>query len=117
MMMRSLLSTSRLTRSLLYRSPASFCVEWAPLDPRKHNVMNHNPHNMYLEVYEYGHYPEWVHISSVASRAYEPHVLTVLAQSLSARLVPPPIHRANRSLPSSSSPKRTGPGVASFQKT
>jgi hypothetical protein len=30
---------------------------WAPLDPRKHITMNHNIHDLYLDSWEYGHYP------------------------------------------------------------
>ena len=49
--------SSKISLNLL-RSPVryGFCVNWAPLDPRKHNTMNHNVHNMYLDLYEYGQY-------------------------------------------------------------
>ena len=76
--------TSRVcTRSVSY----GFCVGFAQLDPRKHITMNHQHHNMYLDSYEYGEYPDWVHIGSIAPRTYEQQVISILASSLSEKLV------------------------------
>lgn len=60
-----------------------FCVHWAPADPRKHVTMNHNVQNMYLDLYEYGEYPDWVHNCSVPARTYEPQVVNIIASTLS----------------------------------
>lgn len=65
----------------------SFCMYWAPLDPRKHNTMNHNPHNMYLDRWEYGQYEDWVLNCSAPPRTYEPQVIDIIAKSLSEQLV------------------------------
>jgi hypothetical protein len=40
-----------MTRAVVY----NFNVNgWAPFDPRKHTTMNHNVHDMYMDLYEYG---------------------------------------------------------------
>jgi hypothetical protein len=87
------------------------------MDPRKHTTMNHNPHAMYLDLYEYGHYPDWVHICSQSPRTYEPQVLSLLASALSARYVLPPPPRHSPSLPNSSSARRPESGAASSART
>lgn len=57
MMMRAVKLTG--LSSLLRKTKFGFCLNgMALLDPRKHNTMNHNHHNMYLDIYEYGQYPE-----------------------------------------------------------
>jgi len=49
--MNKIIST-RLGHILLNKTISyKFCYNWAPLDPRKHNTMNHNVHNMYLDLY------------------------------------------------------------------
>lgn len=81
-------SASRVASNVFNRAIAyRFCVNFAPLDPRKHITMNHNHHNMYLDTYEYGQYPDWVHPCSIAPRTYESNVVNILAQSLSDHLV------------------------------
>ena len=85
---------------------------WAPMDPRKHTTMNHNPHNMYLDLYEYGHYPDWVHVCSKAPSTYQPQVLSILAATLSKRYVPASPPRAKTSPPSSCSPRPAEAGNA-----
>lgn len=111
--MQSSVKVSRLASGLLRQAVAfKFCVDWAPMDPRKHTTMNHNPHAMYLDVYEYGHYPDWVHICSKAPSTYQPQVLSILAAALSARYVLLPAPRPRPSLPPSSSPTPTAPGLA-----
>ena len=77
------INPSRIASSIFARANVyHFNVNWAPLDPRKHITMNHNLHNMYLDQWEYGKYPDWVHIHSVAARTYEPQVLNLLASTL-----------------------------------
>jgi hypothetical protein len=116
--MQSSVKVSRVASGLLRQAVAfKFCVDWAPMDPRKHTTMNHNPHAMYLDLYEYGHYPDWVHIGSQAPSTYQPQVLAILAATLSARyvlLVPP---SARPSLPPSCSPRATAPGLVCSART
>ncbi len=79
---------SRVASSLLCRAVTyNFCVDWAPLDPRKHTTMNHNPHNMYLDLYEYGQYPDWVHVCSEAPRTYQPQIVNIITAVINARYV------------------------------
>ena len=87
--MMKALSASRAASGVLSRAVSyRFCLfGWAPLDPRKHITMNHNHHNMYLDLYEYGQYPDWVHIHSVPARTYEPVVIDTLVAALNQRLV------------------------------
>jgi hypothetical protein len=107
-------STARLASSLLLRANAyRFCINWAPLDPRKHNTMNHNPNNMYLDLYEYGHYPDWILIGSQPSKTYQPQVLSLLAHTLSTRYVSNIKHRTKLSPLNYYSPKSTDPGINS----
>lgn len=81
-------SASRLASNVVNKAIAyRFCVNFAPLDPRKHVTMNHNHHNMYLDIYEYGQYPDWVHPCSTAPRTYESQVINILAQTLTERFV------------------------------
>ena len=58
-------------RSLTYRPAAGFCLYKGYLDPHKHNTMNHNIHNVYIELYDVGVYPEWVVNQSEPARTYE----------------------------------------------
>ena len=59
------INTSRIAGNIFRRANAyNFCIYFAPLDPRKHTTMNHNIHNMYMDLWSYGKYPEWVHIGS-----------------------------------------------------
>ena len=44
--------------------------------------MHHSFNTMYLDLWEYGQYPDWVHISSVPPRTYEPQVLAITANAL-----------------------------------
>lgn len=61
----------RAGRTLLMRPSAGFCLFKAYLDPHKHNTMNHNIHNVYIELYDTGVYPELVVNQSEPSRTYE----------------------------------------------
>jgi hypothetical protein len=77
-------SAFRVGSSIFAKANAyAFCLNFAPLDPRKHTTMNHNIHNMYLDLWEYGQYPDWVHICSVPARTYEEQVLQITAKTLS----------------------------------
>lgn len=40
-------------------------------DPSKHIVMNHFPHNVYIDYWPFGQYPKTYLIGSVASAAYQ----------------------------------------------
>lgn len=83
------LTSAKMASAVLNRAVSyKFCMfGWAPLDPRKHITMNHNHHNMYLDIYEYGQYPDWVHIHSVPARTYEHLVVDHLVTALNQRLV------------------------------
>jgi hypothetical protein len=105
-------ASSVFNRALAYR----FCVNFAPLDPRKHITMNHNHHNMYLDSYEYGQYPDWVHPCSVAPRTYESNVVNILAQSLSEHFVLILSTRAPQSPQNFSTLNATGLGESSYRK-
>jgi hypothetical protein len=86
--MQRAVSTSRIASTLFSRAVSySFCYGFAPLDPRKHTTMNHAPHNMYLDLWEYGQYPDWVHISSVPARTYETQVVNTVVATLNAKYV------------------------------
>ena len=65
------LTTSKITNSIFAKAHSyRFCVHFAPLDPRRHTTMNHNLNNMYMDLWEYGRYPDWVHIGSTPARTY-----------------------------------------------
>lgn len=106
--------TSRLlSQAVAYK----FCYNWAPLDPRKHTTMNHNPHNMYLDLYEYGEYPDWYHVCSTAPKTYQPQVVNILVATLNARYVPHPSLREPTSMRSFSSPSASASGTGSWPRT
>lgn len=87
-MMKTTLNTTKLASNLFSQAVVyRFCYNWAPLDPRKHTTMSHNPHNMYLDLYEYGEYPDFYHVCSTAPRTYEPQVVNILVAALNARYV------------------------------
>lgn len=86
--MMKTLSTSRVASSLLTRAVGfRFCYNWAPLDPRKHTTMNHSPHNMYLDLYEYGQYPDWYHVCSTAPKTYQPKVVNIIVDTINRKYV------------------------------
>lgn len=51
----------RTTRNLINLSTIglrySFCLNKALLNPYKHTTMMHSPHNMYVDLYDFGEYP------------------------------------------------------------
>ena len=61
----------RVAKALTHRPSAGFCMYKSYLDPHKHNTMNHNIHNVYIELYDTGIYPELVVNQSEPSRVYE----------------------------------------------
>lgn len=78
------INASKATQNLLrFNNKYSFCFNFAPLDPRKHHTMSHNTHNMYLDLWEYGQYPDFVLQCSVPARTYESKVVDIIAQTLS----------------------------------
>ena len=86
--MQRVIRTSKITSTIFNKAVSyNFCYGFAPLDPRKHTTMNHAPHNMYLDLWEYGQYPDWVHIHSVPSRTYENHVVNTIVPQLNAKYV------------------------------
>ena len=112
------ITTARITNNIFQKANAyRFCVHFAPLDPRKHTTMIHNTGNMYMDLWEYGKYPEWVHIGSTAPRTYEAQVLNVVAATLSEKLVQLTTLREPPSPPDSSSPNAIDHGPSSFPKT
>lgn len=116
--MKSTVRTSGVAARLLQQAVAfRFCYNWAPLDPRKHTTMNHNPHNVYLDLYDYGHYPDWYHVCSTAPKTYQPQVIAILVSALNARYVRLPPRRAPTSTPSSCSPSASASGTASWPRT
>lgn len=70
--------TPLIKRSVAYRPTAQFCIYKGYLDPHKHNTMNHNIHNVYIELYDTGVYPEWVVNQSEAARTYEPQAYSLV---------------------------------------
>jgi hypothetical protein len=52
---------ARTTRNLINLSNIglrySFCLNKALLNPYKHTTMMHSPHNMYVDLYDFGEYP------------------------------------------------------------
>jgi hypothetical protein len=113
-MMKSTVRTSGVAARLLQQAVAfRFCYNWAPLDPRKHTTMNHNPHNIYLDLYDYGHFPDWYHVCSTAPKTYQPQVVALLVSALNARYVSLPPRRAPTSMLNSCSPSASASGIAS----
>lgn len=116
--MKTTLRTSKVASNLLCQAVAfKFCFNWAPLDPRRHTTMNHNPHNIYLDLYEYGEYPDWYHVCSTAPKTYQPQVVNVLVATLNARYVCSPSLREPTSLLSFFFPSASENGIGSFPRT
>ena len=77
------INPSRLASNIFQRANKySFCVGFAPADPRRHTTMHHSVNNMYLDLWEYGHYPDMVYNCSVPARTYEPRVVDIIASTL-----------------------------------
>lgn len=115
--MNRAITTAKITGGIFRRAVSyNFCIGWAPLDPRKHTTMSHNTNNYYLDLWEYGNYPDWVHISSVPARTYEPQVVNTIVATLNSRYVPTPTPRIPASHLSSSSHIPQDLGLNSSQK-
>lgn len=69
-------------KALSSRPSAGFCLFKAYMDPHKHNTMNHNIHNVYIELYDTGDYPEWIVNQSEPSKAYQPEVYSLIVDVL-----------------------------------
>lgn len=78
-MLKATLKSSSLASQLMSKAVVfGFCINWAPLDPRKHTTMSHNMHNMYIDLYNFGQYPDWYHVCSTAPKTYEPQVISLV---------------------------------------
>lgn len=77
----------RVSSRLLRNSVAGFCINKGYLNPAKHITMNHNPHNVYIDSYEIGEYPELVEIMSQPARTYEPAVARTLLEVINKKYV------------------------------
>ena len=87
-MLSSTLSSGRIaTRLLTQASRYNFCWGFALLDPHKHNTMNHNPNNMYIDKWDYGQYPDFWNNHSISARTYEPQVINIVVSALNERYV------------------------------
>ena len=78
---RKLLSVSNYTLRF------GFCLNKAHLDPYKHTTMSHSPHNMFVDLYDFGEYPEVIIPSSIAARTYQPIVVSTTVDILNTRFV------------------------------
>ena len=76
-----------------------FCVNKAHLDPFKHTTMNHSPHNMFVDLYDFGEYPEVILPASIAPRTYQPIVVSTAVEVLNQRYVFLPIISRALTLP------------------
>ena len=54
----------------------SFCFNKAHLDPYKHTTMSHSPHNLFVDLYDFGEYPEIIAPASIAAKTYQPVVVS-----------------------------------------
>jgi hypothetical protein len=77
----------RASYRLLSRSRAGFCITNGYLNPARHITMNHNPHNVYIDAYDIGQYPEVVEIMSQPPRTYEPVVAKTLVEVINKKYV------------------------------
>ena len=81
-------NTARRLLSLnTYALRFGFCLNKAHLDPYKHTTMNHSPHNMFVDLYDFGEYPEVIIPSSIAARTYQPIVVSTAVDVLNKRFV------------------------------
>ena len=78
----------RTTSSLLTKTVASgFCFGKGLLDPHKHIFMHHNPHNVYVDYWPLGQYPEYIVTHSVASKQYEPRIKEIILDCIKTKYV------------------------------
>lgn len=66
-----------------------FCLNKALLDPYKHTTMNHSPHNMFVDLYDFGEYPEIILPASIPARTYQPVVVSTAVDVLNKQYVKP----------------------------
>lgn len=80
-------TTRRLLSLNKYALRFGFCFNKAHLDPYKHTTMNHNPHNMFIDLYDIGEYPEVILPSSIPARTYQPVVVSTTVDIFNKRFV------------------------------
>lgn len=73
--------------SKLIQLRASFCVNKALMDPYKHTTMSHSVHNMFVDLYPIGVYPEVIQVQSVPARTYQPIVVSTCVDLLNKAYV------------------------------
>lgn len=84
MITRTARSLLRLNNNIVF----GFCLNKAHLNPLKHTTMNHYPHNMYVDLYDFGEYPEVIAPASIPARTYQPIVVATTVDILNAKYVP-----------------------------
>ena len=78
-MLKATLTSSSLASQLMNKAVVfGFCINWAPLDPRKHTTMSQSILIMYIDLYNFGQYPDWYHVCSTAPKTYEPQVISLV---------------------------------------
>ncbi len=80
-------TTRRLLSLNKYALRFGFCINKAHLDPYKHTTMSHNPHNMFVDLYDFGEYPDVILPSSVAAKTYQPIVVSTAVDVLNSKFV------------------------------
>lgn len=83
MITRTARSLLRLNNNIVF----GFCLNKAHLNPLKHTTMNHYPHNMYVDLYDFGEYPEVIAPASIPARTYQPIVVATTVDILNAKYV------------------------------
>lgn len=71
-------TAGRVLQTLLRQDIRGMPIRKSMLDPHKHNTMNHNLNLRYNDVWDYGKYPDYYLIHSVAPRTYEPKVIETI---------------------------------------
>ena len=70
-----------------FRPYAGFCINKGMLDPSKHTSMNHVPHNVYIDLWDLGQYPEIITQSSIAPRTYVDKVIMTIVEAIKEKYV------------------------------
>lgn len=81
----------RAASRILRPARQAFCIFRGYLDPHRHITMSHNVHNVYLDLYEIGQYPEIIEIMSQPPRTYEPIVRKHLVEAINSTYVRQPL--------------------------
>lgn len=80
-------TTRRLLSLNKYTLRFGFCLGKAHLDPYKHTTMSHNTHNMFVDLYDIGEYPDVIIPSSVAAKTYQPIVVSTAVDVINSKFV------------------------------